>query len=39
MTDVAPAEPEVLTDEAILAASQTKPDLVFGRLADMIPYL
>ena len=27
------------TDEAILAASQTKPDLVFGRLADMIPYL
>ena len=27
------------TTEAMLAESQTKPDLKFGRLSDMIPYL
>jgi hypothetical protein len=27
------------TTEAMLAASPTKPDLKFGRLADMIPLL
>jgi len=27
------------TDRAMLAASDTKPDLVFERLSDMIPYL